>query len=104
MYQKLSWLFMIFWVAGIIAMSIFQQFWLMKYMVSAFLVFWVWGFIRSLLYQDQARKKKKDQSMEENYADKQVTEKEEERGQSLPQKRKSIFNGLFDRPDDRFKR
>lgn len=102
MYQKLSWLFMIFWVAGIIAMSIFQQFWLMKYMVSAFLVFWVWGFIRSLLYQ--ARKKKKDQSMEEDYTDKQVTEKEEERGQSLSKKRKSIFNSLFDRPDDRFKR
>lgn len=102
MYQKLSWLFMIFWIAGIIAMSIFQQFWLMKYMVSAFLVFWVWGFLRSLLYQ--AKKKRGKKSAAEIDVDPKMPEKEKEREQPLPKERRSIFNGLFDRQDDRFKR
>lgn len=101
MYQKLNWLFMVFWIAGIIAMSVFQQLWLMKYMVILFVIFWAWGFFRTLYYQ--LTKRRRNENVVENEMNRGKVEKEKQK-KPLEKERNSIFQGLFDRPDDRFKR
>lgn len=98
MYQKLSGAFMVFWVMGLIAMSVFQQLWLLKILIPLFIVFWVWGLIRMIRHQTSKRKESRADNSTSGREKGQIGE------ERVKKERGSIFGGFFDSKDDRFKR